>query len=76
LERTQCGVRNDTLFDKNVREFPPLLDAKEAAAILGISVKTVYLWAKTYRLPSIHLGGRVKFKPDDIAAIYVGRRNL
>lgn len=76
MDRMGSVVKHDALFDSNVRELQSLLDAKEVASILGVSVKTVYAWAKTHRLPSIPLGDRVKFRPDDIAAIYAGRRNL
>ena len=70
------GTRSTVLFD-TVREFDPLLSAEEAARVLGISVKTIYLWVKIGRLLAVPLGGRVvKFRPDYIAAIYAGRRNL
>ena len=66
---------NSRLFD-NLNESVGLLTASDVAKTLGISVKTVYLWAKIYRIPCVNLGRCVRFRPEDIAAIRTGQRSL
>ena len=50
-----------------------LLKAREVAVLLGLGLSTVYEWAHTGRLPSVHLTdhvGRclVRFRPEAIEA--------
>lgn len=49
------------------------LDAKEAAAYLNVSVKTIRRWAATGRLPARRLPhdnrlGKLLFRPSDVKA--------
>lgn len=53
-----------------------LLKPKQVAEILGVSVNAVYLWAKTFRIPSVTLGKSVRFKQSDIEAIINGQITL
>jgi excisionase family DNA binding protein len=46
----------------------PLLDVKEVAALLGVSVKWVYEHAAKGRIPCVHVGGLRKFEPAAIRA--------
>jgi excisionase family DNA binding protein len=66
-------VKDDTLFDISKNH---LLTAKAVAQILGISHKTVYKWAKQFRIKSVPLGRCVRFKSEDIQAILSGQRGL
>jgi excisionase family DNA binding protein len=43
-----------------------LLTATELARYLQIHIKTVYTWVARGELPSIRIGGRLRFSPDDI----------
>lgn len=52
-----------------------LLTAKETAATLGVSTKTLYLWDRDGTLPAIHLAARcVRYSPDDLARFIDGKR--
>jgi excisionase family DNA binding protein len=46
----------------------PLLDAKEVAALLGVSPKWVYAHAAKGRIPCVHVGGLRRFEPAAIRA--------
>jgi len=45
-----------------------LLTADEVAARLHIHVQTIYLWARTHRIPSFKIGHSLRFRPDMIDA--------
>ena len=53
----------------------PLLDPEPTAEILGISPGTLQVWRSTgrYDLPYVKVGGRVKYRPEDIQA-FIERR--
>ncbi|MCX6118874.1 MAG: helix-turn-helix domain-containing protein [Proteobacteria bacterium] len=53
-----------------------LLSAKEVSRLLGVAEKSVYRWAKDYRIPCINIGRCVRFRPEDIEAIRSGMRGL
>lgn len=44
-----------------------LLSVREAAGRLGLSVWTVYAWARTGRIPSVQLGKRRLFVASDLS---------
>ena len=46
----------------------PLYTAPEVAAVLNLSTKSVYRYAKDGLIPSILIGGAVRFDPADVAA--------
>ena len=46
----------------------PNLDVKEAAAVLGISPRTLYPLAERGEVPSVKVGGRRLFRPSDLRA--------
>ena len=41
-----------------------LLSVSEAAALLGVSIHTVYAWVSAGRIPLVKLGRRTLFDPD------------
>ncbi len=43
-----------------------LIDAREVAERLGLSIWTVYAWARTGRIPSVRLGTRRLFALQDL----------
>jgi len=45
-----------------------------AAQYLGISPKTLYKWAADATVPSIKLGGRLRFSPSELAAWRAARQ--
>jgi predicted DNA-binding transcriptional regulator AlpA len=53
-----------------------LLTAQAVAQFLGVSPKTVYLWAKIKRLDCVVLGRAIRFRPEVIQAIITGQRDL
>lgn len=52
----------------------PLLDAKQVAALLGVSVRTVQQLAASRQLPSVPVGRLVRFRPEDVEAFVASRR--
>ena len=53
-----------------VTERRPLLNAKEVATKLGVSVHTVYQWAYERRIPSVKLlGTALRFRESDIGKL-------
>lgn len=46
-----------------------LWDARVAADFLKVKKATVLLWARQGRLPSVKVGGLIRFRPDDIRAV-------
>jgi len=51
-----------------------LIDAREAATRLGLSIWTVYAWARTGRIPSIRLGTRRLFAVQDLDRLITDSR--
>jgi excisionase family DNA binding protein len=51
-----------------------LLGAKAAAERLGLSVWTVYAWARAGRIPSVRLGARRLFAPEDLEQLIASSR--
>lgn len=47
---------------------PLLVDAPEAARLLGVSQRTVWTYANTGRIPTIRFGKRVKFSVEALRA--------
>jgi excisionase family DNA binding protein len=47
---------------------PRILSATEVAALLGVSMTTVYQWARSGELPAIRLGRRFGFPLPDLEA--------
>lgn len=45
--------------------------ARQIARVLGISTGTVYRLARRGELPSIRVGGSVRFNPDQVAGVVV-----
>jgi len=43
-----------------------LLSVGDVAALLGVSVHTVYAWSARGRLPIVKVGTRTMFKPEEI----------
>jgi len=51
-----------------------LLNVREAAAILGYNIKTVYKLVEQKRLPCVRLGGtRIRFRPSQLERWIEGR---
>ncbi len=46
----------------------PLLTANDVAALLGLSVDSVYNFARQGRLPRVRLDRAVRFRPADVRA--------
>ena len=40
----------------------PILTPEEAATLLRISIKTLYRWASTGKVPSLKFGGALRFR--------------
>jgi excisionase family DNA binding protein len=53
---------------------PALVDIDEASRLLGLSTSTVYKLAARCEIPSVKLGGRLLFKPADLASHAESRR--
>ncbi len=47
----------------------PLLTATEVAARLNVSKALVYRWAREAVVPSVVIGGIVRFRPEDVDAL-------
>jgi excisionase family DNA binding protein len=45
-----------------------LVDQREAARLLSLSTRTVYLMSKDGRLPCLRIGRSVRYSPVDLAA--------
>jgi excisionase family DNA binding protein len=52
---------------------PALLTVAEAAAYMGVRVKTVYAWVAAGRLPCLRAGGAIRFEYDALIAWLGGR---
>ena len=46
----------------------PLLQAKEVAEMLGISVATVHNWTKAGKIPHLKIGGVIRYVYEDVIA--------
>ena len=44
-----------------------LVDTRSAAALLGVSTRTVYVWVEMGKLPHVRVGRLVRFRPADLA---------
>lgn len=51
-----------------------LIDAREAASRLGLSIWTVYAWARKGRIPSVRLGTRRLFAVQDLDRLIADSR--
>ncbi len=67
------GIADDVLRDLYVRGkyrdvilMPELLNLKEGAAELKVSVHTVRAWIYQKRIPFVHLGRRVLLRKEDL----------
>lgn len=45
---------------------PQLIDAREAASLLGIHLSTLYTWCEEERVPFVRLGRALRFDPTDL----------
>lgn len=52
---------------------PRLLKVAEVAELLGVSRRTIYKWARSGVLPSVKIGGVLRFKPDAVTALIDGK---
>ncbi len=53
---------------------PGLVGVREAARRLGLSFWTLYAWARVGRVPSVQLGKRRLFAPEDLEDFIAHRR--
>jgi len=69
-----------TLTKEMIEEHPteilrePLLDAEDAAELLGIPRSSVYAYAKRGELPYVKIGRHVKFVRSDLERTLIERR--
>lgn len=62
----------------DTKDYPglePLLDAPQAARVLGISEQTIRDWACQGRIEKVKVGTRLKFKPATLRA-FIERHTL
>jgi excisionase family DNA binding protein len=52
-----------------VTDSPELLTAAEVAKTLRVSTMTVYRWGQNGTLPSITVGGTIRFRRSDVDAL-------
>ena len=52
----------------------PLLDSKDAAALLNVPASWVLAEARAYRIPHVRLGRYVRFDTTELHAWWLGRR--
>jgi excisionase family DNA binding protein len=52
----------------------PLVSVEEAAAFLGVSTRTGYLWAEHGRIPSYRVGALRRFRLSELDAHIQGHR--
>lgn len=52
----------------------PLLDARQVAELLGVSVRKVQQLAAERQIPSVPVGRLVRFRPEDVEAWVASRR--
>ena len=52
-----------------------LLTVRELATLLQLHAKTVERMARAGRLPSLRVGGRLRFRPSDIASWLAARED-
>jgi excisionase family DNA binding protein len=58
-----------TIATQEVQQTTKLIQLKEAAAVLGVSPRCLWLWAKDGRFPIIRLGRRFMLRSDVLAQI-------
>lgn len=77
MEPTPSHPSNETLPTSSLRLVEPLLNAQEAARILGdIPAKTVLQLAREERLPSLRIGRHVRFVRSELEATLAQRRTI
>ena len=54
----------------DISPLPPVLTATQVAEALAVTTSTVYRWAKDGTLPQMRVGGSVRFRRDDIEALF------
>lgn len=58
------GTASDVIVSGNHRQFP---QPREAAAFLGVSQQTVYLWVEEKKIPHLRVMGRdIRFLRSDL----------
>lgn len=64
-----------TLFNTRAKPTPELLTRKEAAEYLGVTVRTLSVWAcvKRYNLPYVKIGRLAKYRRADLDAFITQR---
>lgn len=50
----------------DTNRIPPLLSAKDVARTLGVSYRTLWLLKESGSIPSVRVGGSVKYDPRDV----------
>jgi len=70
MMRPRVSRRTPIQDEQQVR----LIDAREAANRLGLSVWTVYAWARTGRIASVQLGTRRLFAVEDLDRLIADSR--
>jgi excisionase family DNA binding protein len=67
--------RVETMAERDVELLrEPLLDAEQAATLLGIPRSSVYAYAKRGELPHVKIGRHLKFIRRDLEFVLVERR--
>ncbi|TMB22084.1 MAG: helix-turn-helix domain-containing protein [Deltaproteobacteria bacterium] len=51
-----------------------LLTAREAAALLGVRLSTLYTWAQRHRVPTQYVGRCLRFSPAELEAWLTAQR--
>lgn len=67
---------NNMLFDNRISIITPLLNKKELAQLLNISVKTIDKWVSAGKIPHFKVGGKVvRFERKSIETWLLERSN-
>lgn len=73
---SKTSVTNN-LFNPPATKFERLIDEHQAAALLGLSVKTLRRWRWLKRgVPWIRVGAAVRYAPEDINAFIEVNRQI
>lgn len=67
-------VQSSALHERDAVLSEPLLDAENAALLLGIPRSSVYAYAKRGELPHVKIGRHLKFIRGDLAQVLLERR--
>ena len=59
---------DDGSFERQFADLPRLLDVKQVAELLGLTVKGVYSLVENRRIPSLRVSNRVRFSRSDVVA--------